>query len=55
VLRAVAAAVGAFAGVLAILLVAVGQLGKVDRQTLVACLVAAGATAAVVGWRRLRA
>jgi ABC-type phosphate/phosphonate transport system permease subunit len=55
VLRVVAAVVGAFAGVLAILLVAVGQLGKVDRQTLVVCLVVAAAAAAVAGWRRRRA
>jgi hypothetical protein len=54
VLRVVSAFVGVFAGVLAILLVAVGQLGKVDRQTLAAILVAATAAAVVAAARARR-
>ncbi len=53
-LRAIATFVGVFAGVVVLLLVAVGQLGKVDRQTLVVILVAAGATGAVAALRQLR-
>ena len=54
-MRAVAAAAGAFALVLAVLLAAVGQLGKVDRQTLVAVLVAATVVAGIAAWRSRRA
>ena len=45
----------AFAGVLVILFAAVGQLGKVDTQTLVAVLVAATVVAGVAAWRSRRA
>jgi uncharacterized membrane protein YfcA len=45
-MRAFAAAAGMFALVLAVLLAAVGQLGKIDRQTLVVVL--AGALVAAV-------
>ena len=44
----------AFALVLAVLLAAVGQLGKVDRQTLVVVLVAAAISAVVAGLRANR-
>jgi uncharacterized membrane protein YfcA len=54
VLRPLAAFVGVFAGVVAVLLAAVGQLGKIDGQTLVVVL-AAGAVAAAIGaWRSAR-
>ena len=46
-----ATAVGMFALVLAVLLAAVGQLGKIDGQTLVAVLAAAAFSAAVAAWR----
>lgn len=46
-MRRLAAAAGVFALVLAVLLAAVGQLGKIDGQTLVAVL-ASAAVAAVV-------
>jgi ABC-type phosphate/phosphonate transport system permease subunit len=52
-MRAIAVFAGVFAGVLAILLAAVGQLGKIDRQTLVAVLAASFVAAAVAGWRSL--
>jgi hypothetical protein len=45
-MRAFATAFGMFVLVLAVLLAAVGQLGKIDRQTLVAVL--AGATVAAL-------
>jgi hypothetical protein len=47
VTRRLAAAVGTFTLVLAVLLAAVGQLGKIDRQTLVAVLACAGVAAVV--------
>jgi len=50
-MRAFAAAAGMFALVLAALLAAVGQLGKIDGQTLVAVLAAASFSAAVAAWR----
>jgi len=50
-MRAVATAIGMFALVLAVLLAAVGQLGKIDGQTLVAVLAAAALSAAVAAWR----
>ena len=53
-IRTLATAVGAFLLVLAVLLAAVGQLGKIDRQTLVAVLVAAAVAAAVFAWRTRR-
>jgi hypothetical protein len=53
-MRAFAAAAGAFALVLAILLAAVGQLGKIDTQTLVAVLAAAAVAALVAAWRSAR-
>ncbi len=46
-MRAAAAGAGVFALVLTVLLAAVGQLGKIDHQTLVAVL-ASAAVAAVV-------
>jgi hypothetical protein len=54
VLRALATFAGVFAGVLAVLLVAVGQLGKVDGQTLVVVLVVAAASGVVAALRHLR-
>lgn len=51
-MRAVAVFVGIFAGVLVILFAAVGQLGKIDHQTLVAVLAVSVVTAAVGTWRR---
>jgi len=53
-MRAFAAAAGAFALVLAVLLAAVGQLGKIDRQTFVVVLAAAAVSAGVAAWRRRR-
>ena len=53
-MRAVAAFAGVFALVLAILLAAVGQLGKIDRQTLVAVLAASAVAAGVAAWRSAR-
>jgi hypothetical protein len=53
-MRALATAAGAFALVLAVLLAAVGQLGKIDRQTLVVVLAAAAVTAGVAAWRSAR-
>ncbi len=50
-MRAFAAAAGAFALVLAVLLAAVGQLGKIDRQTFVVVLAAAAVSAGVAAWR----
>jgi hypothetical protein len=50
-MRAVAAAVGMFLLVLAVLLAAVGQLGKVDGQTLVAVVAASAVAALVAAWR----
>lgn len=53
-MRALATAIGAFAFVLVILFAAVGQLGKIDHQTLVAVLAAALVAAVVVGVRSFR-
>ena len=53
-MRALAAAAGAFALVLAVLLAAVGQLGKIDGQTLVVVLAAAAISAVVAGLRANR-
>jgi len=50
-MRAVAAAVGMFVLVLAVLLAAVGQLGKIDGQTLVAVLAASAVAALFAAWR----
>ena len=50
-MRPLAAAAGAFALVLAVLLAAVGQLGKIDGQTLVVVLAAAALSAGVAAWR----
>jgi hypothetical protein len=50
-MRALATAAGVFALVLAVLLAAVGQLGKIDGQTLVAVLATALAAALVAAWR----
>ena len=53
-MRAVATAAGAFVLVLVVLLAAVGQLGKVDGQTLAAVLAAAAIFAVVAGLRSRR-
>jgi hypothetical protein len=53
-MRPLAAGLAAFALVLAVLLAAVGQLGKIDRQTLVAVLAAAFVAAVVAGLRARR-
>jgi hypothetical protein len=53
-MRAVGTAAGAFALVLAVLLAAVGQLGKIDTQTLVVVLAAAAVAAVVAGLRASR-
>jgi hypothetical protein len=53
-MRGLAVFVGVFAGVVVVLLTAVGQLGKVDRQTLVVVLAAAAVSAVVATWRTLR-
>ena len=53
-MRALAAAAGAFALVLAVLLAAVGQLGKIDAQTLVVVLAVAAISAGVAAWRTHR-
>jgi hypothetical protein len=55
VLRPVGIFVGAFAGVVAVLLAAVGQLGRIDRQTLVVVLVASAVVATVAAVRSRRA
>ncbi len=53
-MRPLATAAGAFALVLAVLLAAVGQLGKIDVQTLVVVLAAATVSAGVAAWRTHR-
>jgi hypothetical protein len=53
-MRTIATAIGAFALVLAVLLAAVGQLGKIDRPTFVVVLAASAVTAAVAAWRARR-
>ena len=53
-MRTLATAAGAFALVLAVLLAAVGQLGKIDMQTLVVVLAAAALSAGVAAWRARR-
>jgi len=50
-MRSLAAAAGAFALVLVALLTAVGQLGKIDGQTLVVVLAAAAVAGVVAGLR----
>jgi hypothetical protein len=50
-MRALATGAGMFVLVLAVLLAAVGQLGKVDGQTLVAVLAGAVIAAVVAAWR----
>jgi hypothetical protein len=50
-MRALAVAAGMFALVLAVLLAAVGQLGKIDGQTLVAVLAGAAVAALVAAIR----
>jgi hypothetical protein len=52
--RPLAVFAGVFAGVLAVLLAAVGQLGKVDRQTLAVVLALAALAAALAAWRSSR-
>jgi hypothetical protein len=53
-MRVLAAGAGVFVLVVAVLLAAVGQLGKIDRQTLVAVLASAlvAAVVAAVAQRR---
>jgi len=53
-MRAFATAAGMFALVLAVLLAAVGQLGKIDRQTLVVVLAGAAVAALVAAVRSRR-
>ena len=53
-MRPLVAAAGAFALVLAVLLAAVGQLGRIDGQTLVVVLAAAAISAGVVAWQTHR-
>ncbi len=53
-MRAFAVAAGMFALVLAVLLAAVGQLGKIDGQTLVVVLAGAAVAAVVAAWRSVR-
>jgi hypothetical protein len=50
-MRALATGAGMFVLVLAVLLAAVGQLGKIDRETLVAVLAGAVVAAFVAAWR----
>lgn len=50
-MRTLATAAGAFALVLVVLLAAVGQLGKIDGQTLAVVLAAAALSAGVAAWR----
>ncbi|HTS74478.1 MAG TPA: hypothetical protein VMG74_12285 [Gaiellaceae bacterium] len=50
-MRTFAAAAGAFALVLAVLFAAVGQLGKIDRPTLVVVLAASAVSALVAAIR----
>jgi hypothetical protein len=50
-MRALATGVGMFVLVLAVLLAAVGQLGKIDGQTLVAVLAGALVAAVLTAWR----
>jgi hypothetical protein len=53
-MRPLGAFLAVFAIVLAVLFAAVGQLGKIDRQTLVAVLVAAAVAAGVAALRARR-
>jgi len=53
-MRTVATAAGAFLLVVTALLAAVGQLGKIDRQTLAAVLAAAAVAAAIAARRAHR-
>jgi hypothetical protein len=53
-MRPLGAFLAVFAIVLAVLFAAVGQLGKIDRQTLVAVLVAAAVAAGVAALRSHR-
>ena len=53
-MRAIARAAGVFALVLGVLLAAVGQLGKIDRPTLVVVLASAAVAAAIGAWRARR-
>jgi hypothetical protein len=52
--RSVLTFLGAFAGALLIFVVAVGQLARIDMQTLVVALVLSAAIASVAVWHRLR-
>ncbi|HLY85600.1 MAG TPA: hypothetical protein VKO84_03690 [Gaiellaceae bacterium] len=53
-MRTLATAVGMFVLVLAVLLAAVGQLGKIDGQTLVVVLAAAAVAGAAIALRSRR-
>ena len=50
-MRTLATGAGMFVVVLAVLLAAVGQLGRIDGQTLVAVLACSGIAGAVAAWR----
>jgi membrane protein implicated in regulation of membrane protease activity len=53
-MRALATGAGMFVLALAVLLAAVGQLGKIDHQTLVVVLAAALIAAVVAAWHAHR-
>ena len=53
-MRALATGAGMFVLVLAVLLAAVGQLGKIDHQTLVVVLAGALVAALIAVWRARR-
>ena len=53
-MRTLATGAVMFVLVLAALLAAVGQLGKIDEQTLVVVLAAAAVTAGIAAWRTRR-
>lgn len=53
-LRLLATFAGVFVGVLVVLLAAVGQLGKIDTQTLIAVVVASAVVATVAAGRARR-
>jgi hypothetical protein len=52
--RAIGVFAGVFVAVLVVLLAGVGQLGKIDRQTLAVVLAVSAVAAGVVVWRTAR-
>ena len=54
-LRILATFVGAFLGMFLVLVVAVGQLARIDSKTLPAVLAVCAAAGAVAAWRSRRA